>query len=163
MSPSLGAGVAGEDFWTQEVGGSVDTLANHLVQNRPGDDAFGDLAYRTPSDIMIGGGGFNIDFARPESGGYNAPFAWRGAYLRGPVQADPWGNRYAVNSAFLAPSPTVAVSGTISGSYGPTDYPRLDVFVLSAGADEEIDTMSAQDGAVPGDDDVIYVVSSHAK
>ncbi len=34
------------------------------------------------------------------------------------------------------------------------------MFVLSAGPDEEIDTRSAQDGAVPGDDDFIYVVSS---
>jgi hypothetical protein len=39
----------------------------------------------------------------------------------------------------------------------------MDVFVLSAGPDEEIDTKSAQDGVVPGDDDFIYVVSSNAK
>jgi type II secretory pathway pseudopilin PulG len=164
--PTLGSGVSSETFWTQAVGAAgdpVDTLANHLVQNTPGDEALGDTAYRNPSHIAVGGGGTAIDFARAESGGFNAPFAWRGAYLRGPVSGDPWGNRYAVNVAFLDPSASTAVTGTITGSFTTTDYPRLDVFVLSAGPDEEIDTPSAQDGAVPGDDDFIYLVSSHAK
>lgn len=161
--PALGAGVSAETYWTQAVNGTtVDTLSNHLVQNTPADDAFGTNAYRNPADIAVGGGGFNIDFARTESGGFNAPYAWRGAYLRGPVSPDPWGNRYAVNVGFMKPSTTTAIANITAGP-GTTDYPRLDVFVLSAAADEEIDTMSAQDGAVPGDDDVIYIVSSHAK
>ena len=156
---------ATEAFWAQPVNlTTVDTLANHLVQNTPGDDAFGDLAYRNANDIAISGGGNNIDFARADSSGFNAPYAWRGPYLRGPVDADPWGNRYAVNVAFLDPAPTAALANVSTAFQADAGaYPRLDVFVLSAGPDEEIDTLSAQDGAVPGDDDFIHLVSSHAK
>ena len=171
--PTLGSGVSSETFWTRAVNLTlVDTLANHLSQNQPGDDCsgcageFGDTSYRNAIDISVGGGGSNIDFARAESGGFNAPFSWRGPYLRAPVRADPWGNRYAVNVAFLDPAPNasspVSISNITAG-FSTTDYPRLDVFVLSAGPDEEIDTRSAQDGAVPGDDDFIFLVSSHAK
>ena len=161
--PTLGSGISGETYWTQAVNSTtVDTLANHLVENTPAEDTFGTTAYRNPTDISVGGGGSNIDFARAESGGFNAPYAWRGAYMRGPVSADPWGNRYAVNVGFLKPSTTTAIANVTAG-FATTDYPRLDVFVLSAGPDEEIDTRSAQDGAVPGDDDFIYIVASHAK
>jgi len=121
--------------------------------------------YRNPTDITVAAIG-NIDFARGESSGFNAPHAWRGAYLRGPVETDPWGNRYAVNVAFLDPrldAAPVAVNGVITAGFGTATYPRLDVFAISAGPDEEIDTKSAQDGAVAGDDDFIYVVSSNAK
>ena len=38
-----------------------------------------------------------------------------------------------------------------------------DVFVLSAGPDEEIDTAYAVDGVVPGDDDLIRVVSGNSE
>jgi type II secretory pathway pseudopilin PulG len=171
--PTLGSGVSGETFWTRAVNlTTVDTLANHLGQNTPGDDCsgcageFGDTSYRNPIDISVGGGGSNIDFARTESGGFNAPYSWRGPYLRGPVGADPWGNRYAVNVAFLDPAPNAVSPVTVSNitaGFTTADYPRLDVFVISAGPDEEIDTKSAQDGAVPGDNDFIFVVSSHAK
>jgi type II secretory pathway pseudopilin PulG len=160
--PALAAAVAAETLWTGAVnGGTVDTLANHLIENTPAEAAAG--RYRNPTDITVATpGGNNIDFARASSSGFNAPYAWRGAYLRGAVDPDPWGNRYAVNVAFLDPSATAAVAGITAG-FATTDYPRLDVFVLSAGPDEEIDTRSAQDGAVPGDDDFIYVVSAHAK
>jgi hypothetical protein len=78
------------------------------------------------------------------------------------VDPDPWGNRYAANVMFLDPSATAAATGITAGFvFG--DYARLDVFVMSAGPDEEIDTRSAQDGAVPFDDDFLFVVSSHAK
>lgn len=160
--PSLATSVSGESFWTQAVNGTtVDTLSNHLVENNPGESTAN--RYRTPSDIIVSSpGGNNIDFARSESSGFNAPNAWRGPYLRSPVDPDPWGNRYAVNVAFLKTSTSTAVANITAG-FTTTDYPRLDVFVLSAGPDEEIDTKSAQDGAVPGDDDFIYLVSSNAK
>ncbi|MEX2270378.1 MAG: hypothetical protein WD690_02835 [Vicinamibacterales bacterium] len=147
-----------ETFWTQAVnGGTVDTLSNHVIVNDPG--------YRNPTNITTTTpGGTNIDFARAESSGFNAPYSWRGAYLRGPVRADPWGNRYAVNVAFMDPSPVDAFgAGIITTGFLVADYARLDVFVLSAGGDKEIDTKSAQDGAVPGDDDFIFLVSSNAK
>jgi type II secretory pathway pseudopilin PulG len=160
--PALAAAVAADTLWTVVVDGAmVDTLANHLVQNTPAEQL--PQRYRNPTDIIVGApGGNNIDFARSSSSGFNAPHAWRGPYLRGPVDPDPWGNRYAVNVAFLDPQPTTSLTG-VGGGFGPADYPRLDVFVLSAGPDEEIDTPFAQDGAVPGDNDFIYLVSAHAK
>lgn len=160
--PTLGTGVSTESFWTAAVDNSdVDTLSNHLVENTPGSSSSN--RYRNPTDIVVGTpGGNNIDFARTESSGFNAPYSWRGPYLRSPVDPDPWGNRYAVNVGFLYPAPITAISG-ITASTSTSDYPRMDVFVLSAGPDEEVDTKSAQDGAVPGDDDFIYLVSGHAK
>jgi type II secretory pathway pseudopilin PulG len=159
--PTMSAALS-ETFWTQAVNsGTVDTLSNHLIQNTPAELAGN--RYRNPSDVTTTTpGGTNIDFARAESSGFNAPYAWRGTYLRGPVRADPWGNRYAVNVAFMDPSPVDAVANITSG-FAVSAYQRLDVFVLSAGADKEIDTPSAQDGAVPGDDDFIFIVSSNAK
>ena len=164
--PSLGNAVLGETYWTQTLasGAWVDTISNHLAENNPG-ETLGNR-YRQPVDITITPVGNNIDFARAESSGFNAPYAWRGAYLRSPLDADPWGNRYSVNVAFLDPridAAPVAVNGTITSGFTTADYPRLDVFVISAGPDEEIDTKSAQDGAVAGDDDIIYVMSSNAK
>lgn len=151
-----------EGFWTQVVNGStVDTLSNHLIENEPLESSA--QRYRTPSDVMVGvPGGNNIDFARSSSSGFNAPYAWRGPYLRGPVDPDPWGNRYAVNVAMLDPQVTVQPPNT-QALASVADYSRMDVFVLSAGPDEEIDTAATQDGAGPADDDLIHVVSSHAK
>jgi prepilin-type N-terminal cleavage/methylation domain-containing protein len=65
---------------------------------------------------------------------------WRGAYINAPVDPDPWGNRYAVNTEYLKSATT------------------NDVFVLSAGPDEEIDTPFTFNGARPGDDDIIAIV-----
>ena len=161
--PSISA-LLTETFWIQAVNnGRVDSLSNHLVENTPGGATA--KRYRDASDITIATpGGNNIDFARGESSGFNAPYMWRGAYLRGPVRPDPWGNRYAVNVAFMDPQPTDAMAtGTITSGFAVSTFQRLDVFVLSAGRDKEIDTKSAQDGAVPGDDDFIFVVTSNAK
>jgi type II secretory pathway pseudopilin PulG len=153
--------VAGNTLWTQFVNfADIGTLADHLVDNAP--DGFTANRYRNPTDIIVATPGANqVDFGRTDSSGFNAPYAWRGAYLQGPINGDPWGNRYAVNTVFLDPAP----EGTIGGVpvIGVADYPRMDVFVLSAGPDEEIDTAVAQDGAAPGDDDVIFLVSTNAK
>jgi type II secretory pathway pseudopilin PulG len=160
--PVLAAAIAAETFWTQPINSTtVDTFSNHLIENAPAEAATS--RYRNPSDVLlIAPGGSQSDFARASSGGFNAPYAWRGSYLRGPVDPDPWGNRYAANVMFLDPAATATVTGITPGFvFG--DYARLDVFVMSAGPDEEIDTRSAQDGAVPFDDDFIFVVSAHAK
>jgi type II secretory pathway pseudopilin PulG len=75
------------------------------------------------------------------AGSYSvAAGGWRGAYINAPVDPDPWGNRYAVNTEYLKTTTT------------------NDVFVLSAGPDEEIDTPFAFNGARPGDDDIIAIV-----
>jgi len=160
--PVLAAAISAETFWTQPVNSTtVDSFSNHLIENVPAEA--GASRYRNPSDLLIATpGGHRSDFARSSSSGFNAPYAWRGSYLRGPVDPDPWGNRYAANVAFLDPAATATVTAITAGFvFG--DYPRLDVFVMSAGPDEEVDTRSAQDGAVPFDDDVILVVSSNAK
>ena len=65
---------------------------------------------------------------------------WRGAYLNAPVDPDPWGNRYAVNAEYLKTSTA------------------NDVFVLSAGPDEEINTSYTLNGARPGGDDLTSVI-----
>jgi type II secretory pathway pseudopilin PulG len=70
---------------------------------------------------------------------------WRGAYMNAPIDPDPWGNRYAVNVEWLRTAPS-----------------SNDVFVLSAGPDEALDTAYAVNGAVPGDDDIIAVVRRDA-
>jgi type II secretory pathway pseudopilin PulG len=65
---------------------------------------------------------------------------WRGAYINAPIDPDPWGNRYAVNVDYFRTATT------------------NDVFVLSAGPDEEINTPFTVNGATPGGDDIIAVV-----
>lgn len=91
----------------------TDFLERHLVTNNPFGTA---LAYTTTT--------------------------WAGTYISAPIDPDPWGNRYAVNTQFLkAPSDT-----------------KNDVFVLSAGPDREIDTAYQKDGAYPGDDDILVMV-----
>jgi type II secretory pathway pseudopilin PulG len=160
--PVLAAAIAAETFWAQGVNSTtVDTFSNHLIENLPAEASTS--RYRNPSDMLVlTPGGNQADFARSSSSGFNAPYAWRGGYLRGPVDPDPWGNRYAANVAFLDPAATAAISGITPGfTFG--DYARLDVFVMSAGPDEEVDTRAAQDGAVPFDDDFIFVVSANAK
>lgn len=75
------------------------------------------------------------------AGSYStAATGWKGAYINGPVDPDPWGNRYAVNVEYLK---------TLTNN---------DVFVLSAGPNEEVDTGYTLDGARPGIDDLISVV-----
>ncbi len=75
------------------------------------------------------------------AGSYSvAAGGWRGAYINAPIDPDPWGNRYAVNTEYLKSTTT------------------NDVFVLSAGPDEDIDTPFTFNGARPGDDDIIAVV-----
>jgi hypothetical protein len=109
-------GLTGAAEWDDPVGTSptvVDFLERHLVTNTP-----------------IGGG----SYATGSPG-------WRGAYLNGPVDPDPWGNRYAVNVLYLRTAPT-----------------SNDVFVLSTGPDEEIDTEFTVNGAKPGDDDITSVI-----
>lgn len=132
-------------------GHPVDTLANHLVQNTPGDDP--SARYRTPADIYADGAQQQVAFA--SQAGMGARFAWRGAYVSAPVGSDPWGNRYAVNVLFLDPGADSATGDEAGYLY--------DVFVLSAGPDEEIDTPFSIDGAVPGDDDLIRVISGGSR
>jgi type II secretory pathway pseudopilin PulG len=66
---------------------------------------------------------------------------WRGAYLDGPVDPDPWGNRYAVNVGYLGPNVE-------------------DVVVISAGPDEAVDTPDTGNPLAEGDDDILLLVEA---
>ncbi len=66
---------------------------------------------------------------------------WRGAYLGGPIDPDPWGNRYAVNVRYLGPNVN-------------------DVAVLSAGPDEAVDTPDTGNPLTAGDDDILVLVEA---
>ncbi len=110
-------GAGGSALWNAPVNPAaaapVDFLERHLVTNAPG-----------------GGGAYTTGGANP----------WRGAYISAPIDPDPWGNRYAVNTLHLRTTTT------------------NDVFVLSAGPDEEVNTAFTVNGATPGGDDIIAVV-----
>ncbi len=97
------------------VGGITDFLERHLVTNNPrGNSA---------NDYPVGAA------------------AWRGPYLNGPINPDPWGNRYMVNAeAFPA-----------GGN---------DVIVLSAGKDETVDTIFQANGFATGGDDLFSLVQN---
>jgi Tfp pilus assembly protein PilE len=110
----------GSATWQQAVDlNLVDFLEHHMIQNQPGDTVGNAYA----------------------PGGANA---WRGAYLNGPVDPDPWGNRYMVNTIYLGK---------------PVND---DVVVLSAGPDEEIDSaFTALDfNLVTVDDDLFVIVEA---
>ncbi len=138
--------------WRRSVDGRiVDTMANHLVQNTPGEDP--SARYRTPLDLFTGAPATHVAFDSQQ--GSNARFAWRGPYVSAPVRSDPWGNRYAVNVRFLD-----AVSASDGSDFA--GYVQ-DVFILSAGPDEEIDTLYEIDGVAPGDDDLIRVIAGGSR
>lgn len=141
----------------------VDFLEYHLSTNTPGGGigiggiGIGGIGfpYRRPSTIAPTVGNTQRDgFARPSSGFFNAEFSWRGAYLTTPINPDPWGNRYMVNVQFLDTQPDLLAN---------FNDMALDVFVLSVGPDEEVDTFFAMDGAFPGDDDEIFIISGNAR
>ena len=106
----------GSTLWTEAVNPAaanpVDFLERHLVTNTPG----GTGAY------AIGATG------------------WRGAYISGPIDPDPWGNRYMVNVLHLRTTT------------------QNDTFVLSAGPDEQISSSFSVNGATPGADDIISII-----
>ena len=168
MSDS-GVGGGGSVGWRDAVDfDGVDFLEYHLITNNPGRDAANH--YRTPLDLNNNA----RMFARADSGGFNARFSWRGPYLTAPIEPDPWGNRYAVNVKYLdARADGSAGQNNADASTEGTGGLTADVVVLSAGADEEIDTSfngtedpqtaDIREGAVPGDDDITYVVSGNSR
>jgi len=96
-------------------------------------------------------------FGRDESGGFNSEFAWRGPYMTGPLDPDPWGNRYACNVIYLDPRTQTENMTAYANGYVE------DTVVMSAGPDEEIDTDFDVDGLTPGDDDILYTVSANSR
>jgi hypothetical protein len=91
-------------------------------------------------------------------GGPHAALGWRGAYLNGPIDVDPWGYVYQANTVFAGVA-TNATAGTgegaLSGGWGS------DLFVISAGSNGNIQTSfgtAAAAGAVAVGDDIVYVI-----
>jgi hypothetical protein len=111
-----GAGSASWQLPVDDTTGLVDFLERHLVTDSPRGSAAN--AYAPPGN----------------SG------AWRGAYLTAPIDADPWGNRYAVNTQYLTGG-------------------NEDVVVMSAGPDEQIDTAFTANGLTAGGDDLVVLVA----
>jgi hypothetical protein len=110
--------VTGTDLWARVTDlSTIDFLEYHIVSNGPGGDPLNAYA----------------------PGGANQ---WRGAYLTGPVDPDPWGNRYAINAEY----------------FGNGGAKANDVVVLSAGPDEELDTNWAANPLTVGDDDIMVLV-----
>ena len=116
IPPVGGTGDARWDDPVSSVGPGIvtDFIENHMLQNEPFDDP--SVPYGT---------------------------FWRGAYINGPIDPDPWGNRYAVNTEWLG---------------GTAAERRNDTFVLSSGPNEQTDTLFMMDGAVATDDDIIVII-----
>ena len=152
-------GSSGSCMWTRVVDlDEIDFFEYHLVTNTPGNGSGN--AYRTPSDLTNDGGISGADdpmFARDSSGGFNSEFAWRGPYITPPIDPDPWGDRYAANVQYLDP----VTSST--NSFPQANGHESAVVVLSAGPDEETDTLWNVDGLTPGDDDILYTVSGNSR
>jgi Tfp pilus assembly protein PilE len=130
---------SGTDWHSAANDAAIQDIDYYLVLNTPSNLAAN--AYRTAT-TMNGTLGFDPDDGQT----YNSEFAWRGAYLPGPIAADPWGNRYAANVEFLARA--------IGGVAGQVN----DVFVISAGSNGVIETAFAVDGVTTGND-ILAVVS----
>jgi Tfp pilus assembly protein PilE len=93
-------------------------------------------------------------------GGPRAGLGWRGAYLNGPIDVDPWGYAYQANTVFLGVA-SDAADGTGEGQLrgGWTS----DVMVLSSGSNGVVQTAFAAAGAVGAGDDVVYVVQGASR
>ena len=118
--------------------GTRDLMEPHLVTNAAGYTAAG----------FTGGGG-------PRHA-----IGWRGAYLNGTADVDPWGYVYQASTIFLGVA-TDATAGTgegaLSGGWS------ADVMVISAGSNGNIQTLFGALGGTAVGDDVAYVVQGSTR
>lgn len=132
---------------------SVDTLEAQLVTNSLW-NGFSGTHYHVPtgSDFMLTLPVFNL--------------GWRGPYLSSPIGPDPWGNRYMVNTMFLAPLNPVPPPA-MWGIEGAVGWNRP-VICLSAGPNEYIETPFGGIGPpgfgeLRGADDFIFVIQGASR
>jgi type II secretory pathway pseudopilin PulG len=103
------------------------------------------------------------------TGGPRMKLGWRGAYLAGPISGDPWGTKYQVNTMFLtvASNAIDATPPLDQSSEGLREAGwNRDVIVLSAGANEMVDTSfggTSTGGTTAGADDVMYVITGGSR
>lgn len=124
---------------TNEVGDATkDTMDRHLVTN---------FASGYPLPVFTAGGG-------PRS-----RLGWRGAYLNGPIDVDPWGYVYQANTIFLATANNATNNtgtGEIRGGW------TSDVLVVSSGSNGVLQTLFGGTTTTGGPsitgDDIVYVV-----
>lgn len=123
-----------------------DSMEHQFVTNDTGP------RYPTPSTLNT--------YDRP---GPHFNLGWRGAYLSSPIGPDPWGNRYLVNTVFLATARDANQGigeGEMSGGWSH------DVFCLSAGRNSLFETAFGGNqfgGTSRGGDDFIYVISGSSR
>jgi type II secretory pathway pseudopilin PulG len=105
----------------------------------------------------------------PGGGGPRMKLGWRGAYVNGPIDADPWDVRYQANTMFLA-----VATNAFDTSGSPDQLQEglreagwnRDVLVLSAGANRIVETPfggAPAAGVLAGGDDVVYVISGGSR
>ena len=124
-----------------QTAGIGDTMDNQFVMNTPN--------YATPAETTPSG----YTKSGPQAG-----LGWRGAYLSGPIGADPWGKVYLVNSVFLVVA-SDATDGTAEGDRRG-GWSR-DTVAISAGPNGLFDTPfggSANFGTAVSGDDLLYVL-----
>jgi hypothetical protein len=90
-------------------------------------------------------------------GGPRAAAGWRGAYLNGPIDLDPWGYAYQANTVFLATA-SDAADGTGAGQR--RGGWNNNVMVVSAGSNGSVQTpfVASTSGATAVGDDIVYVL-----
>jgi type II secretory pathway pseudopilin PulG len=96
-------------------------------------------------------------YATPTAG--NRGRGWRGSYVNAPIGTDPWGYKYYANTVFLA------VATDAAGAAEGSTYWTKDVVVLSAGADNIVQSPIAGTAGggsgVSGSDDVVFVLQGN--
>jgi type II secretory pathway pseudopilin PulG len=88
-------------------------------------------------------------------GGPRTGVGWRGPYLNGPIDVDPWGYTYQASTVFLAVASNAAAGTGTGQKQGGWDR---DVVVISAGSNGTIQTAFGSQSTTGVGDDVVYVV-----
>jgi type II secretory pathway pseudopilin PulG len=118
---------------------NADTIDDQLVQNDNAD-------FYVSSALFTSGGG-------PRGG-----IGWRGAYLSGPIESDPWGGQYQANTMLLG----VAADADNTVTEGGKGWTR-DAIVISAGSNATWQTNFGLTNGTAVGDDVIYVIQGSSR
>lgn len=154
------------DLAAPSLNANVASMYGTFVQNRPFEQGNNEL-YVHPGQTTNLVPSTSIDPAVPNSLGAFG-HGWRGAYLSGIVEPDPWGYRYMVNSVYLGAARDATTSGEGRAGTGWS----FDTFVVSAGRNNTVETdfestslkgTSLATGGSVGNDDLLYVISGFGK